>query len=151
MRRAGCFLALKKYSEVLGDTIKCFLMKEKCSRKAFRMHSTALGEFGRIEHRICCLEWGIAYFGVNDPDVQIVQAEVVSRYGMGTMESSWTCSHCKDFFDVAAFKCGGCLVTRYCSKDCQKKAWPAHKKYCHRQIELNASDERDQAVMRTYF
>jgi hypothetical protein len=27
-------------------------------------------------------------------------------------------------------KCGGCGVARYCSSECQKTAWPGHKKEC---------------------
>ncbi|KAI0754115.1 hypothetical protein C8Q80DRAFT_1265807 [Daedaleopsis nitida] len=29
-------------------------------------------------------------------------------------------------------KCAGCSVALYCSKQCQKTAWPAHKLYCRR-------------------
>ena len=29
-------------------------------------------------------------------------------------------------------KCGGCGVVRYCSGECQKAAWPGHKKECRR-------------------
>ncbi|KAJ6566519.1 hypothetical protein B0H19DRAFT_1257727 [Mycena capillaripes] len=27
-------------------------------------------------------------------------------------------------------RCGGCLLVRYCSTECQKKDWPDHKRFC---------------------
>ena len=31
---------------------------------------------------------------------------------------------------VAAKKCGRCKVAYYCSQECQREAWPRHKKFC---------------------
>ncbi|CAL1708653.1 unnamed protein product [Somion occarium] len=31
---------------------------------------------------------------------------------------------------VTPFRCTGCKVDLYCSKECQKKAWPSHKTKC---------------------
>lgn len=33
---------------------------------------------------------------------------------------------------TAANKCGRCITTAYCSRDCQVKAWPAHKIRCEK-------------------
>ncbi|TFK63417.1 hypothetical protein BDN72DRAFT_322928 [Pluteus cervinus] len=44
---------------------------------------------------------------------------------------------------VTLFKCGGCHVDLFCSKECQKKAWPLHKSKCklnQRTAELNPSN-----------
>ncbi|KAF8648115.1 hypothetical protein AX16_006399 [Volvariella volvacea WC 439] len=36
--------------------------------------------------------------------------------------------------------CGGCLTTQYCSPDCQKNHWPAHKAICqHTATQLSSS------------
>eukprot|EP01136_Pigoraptor_vietnamica_P036606 Opistho-1_new@103421 len=32
--------------------------------------------------------------------------------------------------DVKLLKCGACLVVRYCSRECQKAAWPQHRQAC---------------------
>lgn len=43
-------------------------------------------------------------------------------------------------------KCGGCHVTFYCSRECQKRDWSTHKSLC-RQVssENNESDESDES------
>ncbi|KAI0781361.1 hypothetical protein BD413DRAFT_608519 [Trametes elegans] len=45
------------------------------------------------------------------------------------------CSHCGQweyYLRRKLKKCGGCAVAKYCSKECQKSAWPTHKEFCHR-------------------
>ncbi|CAL1708634.1 unnamed protein product [Somion occarium] len=32
--------------------------------------------------------------------------------------------------NVKLFRCGGCNIEYYCSKACQKQAWPSHKQKC---------------------
>ncbi|KIK63366.1 hypothetical protein GYMLUDRAFT_241858 [Collybiopsis luxurians FD-317 M1] len=45
-------------------------------------------------------------------------------------------------------KCSGCLIAKYCSRECQKKAWPAHKPTCerNRNNQANWSSERHLAM-----
>lgn len=38
--------------------------------------------------------------------------------------------HCKVCQKEAEKKCGKCSSVFYCSKDCQVKHWPTHKKFC---------------------
>ena len=123
-------------------------MEEGRSGKAFRMHAYSLWALGRTDEQIRCLEWGVSYFGDIGPDMQRQLDEARNALSVLDADNSLTCSHCKDYFTVATLKCGGCLITRYCSRECQKKSWPAHKKDCGKQKELNKSDERDKVVLR---
>ena len=40
------------------------------------------------------------------------------------------CGNSQSLLSEKLKKCQGCKVTFYCSKDCQKMAWKAHKKVC---------------------
>jgi hypothetical protein len=43
-------------------------------------------------------------------------------------------------------KCAGCDVTRYCSRQCQKEAWPEHKEECRRlQVEKKKKAAEEKA------
>ncbi|KLO15262.1 hypothetical protein SCHPADRAFT_272433 [Schizopora paradoxa] len=40
--------------------------------------------------------------------------------------------------------CGGCMITQYCSPDCQKRHWPSHKAICqHTTSMMTASKQQD--------
>lgn len=39
------------------------------------------------------------------------------------------CNHCKQPYSTL-LTCSRCKKTRYCSKECQKRAWPKHKASC---------------------
>jgi hypothetical protein len=41
-------------------------------------------------------------------------------------------------------RCGSCQTCRYCSKECQKKAWPAHKLLCKTVKDFQVRPESDQ-------
>lgn len=66
------------------------------------------------------------------------------------------CSHCgtaqrftSENPEGKLMKCGGCRVAEYCSRECQKKAWKAHKGECkeiRKQRELEASPSRSLEV-----
>lgn len=45
-------------------------------------------------------------------------------------EDSKACSFCFKSSTTSLDLCGGCKLVRYCNKECQKKAWPEHKKTC---------------------
>ncbi|KAM5542668.1 hypothetical protein V8D89_003629 [Ganoderma adspersum] len=50
--------------------------------------------------------------------------------------SNILCHHCKKWRgEVGKLKrCAGCKVVAYCSKDCQKAAWPEHKQVCRKAV-----------------
>jgi len=48
---------------------------------------------------------------------------------MASLEMFNSCKRCQ-VEHVKLKKCTGCIVTRYCSVDCQKLDWPKHKKLC---------------------
>ncbi|KAG5651267.1 hypothetical protein H0H81_009260 [Sphagnurus paluster] len=59
----------------------------------------------------------------------IVQKWVNRRSGKEPPRLEKKCDECgKD--DVALKNCAKCQVARYCSVECQRKAWPTHKKTC---------------------
>ncbi|EJD07162.1 uncharacterized protein FOMMEDRAFT_17627 [Fomitiporia mediterranea MF3/22] len=39
--------------------------------------------------------------------------------------------------------CGGCMITQYCSQDCQKRHWPAHKTLCQHTSGMLESAKHD--------
>lgn len=42
----------------------------------------------------------------------------------------FTCAYCKNISEVELKYCARCRKVVYCNRDCQKKAWKAHKKIC---------------------
>jgi len=42
------------------------------------------------------------------------------------------CDHCGAASAQALSVCGGCREVSYCSRECQKAAWPAHKASCNK-------------------
>ena len=40
------------------------------------------------------------------------------------------CFQCKKDVPTGLMKCKGCNIAHYCSKECQKENWKAHKKMC---------------------
>jgi len=42
------------------------------------------------------------------------------------------CNYCVICGKVATSRCGGCLKTYYCSKECQKQDWKSHKLQCNK-------------------
>jgi hypothetical protein len=60
-----------------------------------------------------------------------------------------TCANCNT--PDAVQTCGQCRVVRYCSRECQKEAWPVHKPLCQRFIEAasKSAHDRDDAASRT--
>jgi MYND finger len=66
-----------------------------------------------------------------------VKQEAKAEIEMGICQQ---CHVNKD--DATLFNCARCVtVAKYCSKECQRLAWPAHKRFCDMWVEsLQASD-----------
>ncbi|KAI0688311.1 hypothetical protein C8T65DRAFT_619472 [Cerioporus squamosus] len=57
-----------------------------------------------------------------------------------------SCDHCKREGTTETLKrCGGCSTMLYCSRECQKAAWPTHKNHCRRP-QRDEDQEVDPAV-----
>jgi hypothetical protein len=52
----------------------------------------------------------------------------------------FTCGECKKK-DHGYKKCSACDVTRYCSKECQRKHWKNHKEQCKKYQKAGEYDE----------
>lgn len=48
----------------------------------------------------------------------------------GGANSKKLCAECKQPLTGLPQRCSSCKTTYYCSKECQKKAWPEHKNSC---------------------
>jgi len=49
-----------------------------------------------------------------------------------TLTKMGKCYGCeKEFERVALSVCSGCMITQYCSRECQVAHWPKHKSYCY--------------------
>ena len=59
-------------------------------------------------------------------NIDDVNETLGTRVAVGGLD---TCGHCAST-EGPFKKCGRCRNTVYCSVDCQKKAWPAHKRHC---------------------
>lgn len=44
------------------------------------------------------------------------------------------CLGCTDVYKPATKKCSKCKSVYFCSKECQLKCWPIHKKHCKRDL-----------------
>jgi hypothetical protein len=53
-----------------------------------------------------------------------------------------TCGECKKK-DHGYKKCSACDVTRYCSKECQRKHWKNHKEQCKKYQKAGEYDDED--------
>lgn len=57
----------------------------------------------------------------------------------GVLQACDKCDQCNDYF--AQVKCcAGCKLAKYCSQDCQKKAWLSHKAPC-KEIQAKKKDD----------
>lgn len=55
----------------------------------------------------------------------------VSPVGLTAVDSTRICAHCSRGFEDGGL-CKRCKSVRYCGKECQTAAWPAHKAACKR-------------------
>ncbi|KAI0694179.1 hypothetical protein C8T65DRAFT_585203 [Cerioporus squamosus] len=56
----------------------------------------------------------------------------ISGYGgkLPNIEVCFFCMRKASRLETPLKKCSGCSIAKYCSKECQKSAWPAHKSMC---------------------
>ena len=66
------------------------------------------------------------------PEPEWLQDATLSGRGTWSMadgDATRVCSFCSRAYEGGG-TCGRCKSARYCCKDCQRKAWPAHKAQC---------------------
>ncbi|TFK52252.1 hypothetical protein OE88DRAFT_1657406 [Heliocybe sulcata] len=52
------------------------------------------------------------------------------NYTVMNEKNARQCSYCEKLGEHDMPMCGRCKLVRYCSAECQRKAWPAHKVFC---------------------
>ncbi|XP_076454442.1 uncharacterized protein LOC143289327 [Babylonia areolata] len=63
---------------------------------------------------------------------QVLEMGLISvTSGRSVMEAAEACAHC-GLPGVALPRCTVCWAVRYCSRDCQRRHWPRHKRACVR-------------------
>ena len=59
------------------------------------------------------------------------QQQEAKSPGSSTTPQITVCDWCRERADAAQFKlCDGCRLARFCSKECQRRAWPKHLHTC---------------------
>lgn len=80
----------------------------------------------KANNSLCIVDWRKMQF--LKPDFTEEQARamcIILRYGNPVCDTCWATPP-----DKKLRRCGNCYVAAYCSKECQRKAWPTHKKRC---------------------
>jgi hypothetical protein len=62
-----------------------------------------------------------------NPDRESLQT---LRDSVNSFEPKTTPLTCYECSDPGAYYCGGCMFATYCSRECQRKGWKAHKTDC---------------------
>ena len=79
------------------------------------------------------------------PETQRIYDKFIAPPPSATRDQSvdpYTCSFCRKLSADKLPSCGRCKKQAYCSKDCQKKHWKAHKGYCVEVEKLEKEDKR---------
>lgn len=79
----------------------------------------------------------LAQRGEKEPAPQSVRDEVLgTKEVRPEVSSTWKakhgrqCAYCQEFQEEGLMLCAKCKLVYYCSKDCQRYAWPTHKRIC---------------------
>lgn len=71
------------------------------------------------------------HFEVGGPETQRLYEQFTAAPKSSDRRGAvYTCDHCKKSSTVKLLVCSRCKKVAYCSKECQKTAWKAHKKTC---------------------
>ncbi|CAI9736891.1 Hypothetical predicted protein [Octopus vulgaris] len=61
--------------------------------------------------------------------------------GTSVTNNAGICDNCGNFYEQLK-RCSQCKIAKYCSKSCQKSAWPLHKKLCTSSNNANTESSR---------
>jgi len=67
---------------------------------------------------------------ISDEDIYIASKSKFANSIIDSVLQHACCANCNDDTKEISGKCGGCGITAYCGKKCQKKHWKFHKKEC---------------------
>lgn len=88
---------------------------------------------------------GQRHFEVGGPQTQEVYEQYVAPPPSAQRDQSvdpFTCSYCHRLSTTKLQACGRCKKQAYCSRECQRTHWKAHKKECVPVEELDRKDQK---------
>jgi len=121
----------KEYEEKLRRFAEAGEDVESAIKKAMDRETSETIEFEAMMQNMARLNPGQTEFELGGTETQEIYDEFVK--GPKTKDSradAYTCSYCSKTSTKALQACSRCKKPSYCNAECQRAAWPAHKKEC---------------------
>ena len=126
-----------KYMALMINTFSAELLHKApfrcvvCARPASKLLNNLMSYLSQAEPRVHDLPQPVCSAGSCEIGARQQWQEVLLQVGRDAqieVNQAYACRRCGKTSGLS--KCSRCCVISYCSRDCQKADWPAHKQVC---------------------